>query len=250
MEVGNSSSRDFISFLRNNGIGRRVSCPHTPQQNGIAERKHRHIVESAMSMLHDSNLPINLWTEAFHSAVHVINRLPMVVLENKSPYHCLFGAHPSYHDLRVFGCVCYVHIDRSLRNKFQDKAQKCRFVGYADDYKGYRCYDPTNKRIRISRNVVFDEQNFDDRADATNIPTEVYYPWLSSELFAGSNEACSSDCVQQEEEMSENTETSGSQNSEKIPGRYKGIVYSRQRPTTSSHSDHALSQQSDPFSHS
>ena len=234
---GEFSSSDFVNFLQHNGIKRRVSCPHTPQQNGIAERKHRHIVETAMSMMHGSNLPVSLWTEAFHSTVHVINRLPMSILENKSPYFSLFGIQPDYHELRVFGSVCYVHIDSSLRHKFQDKALKCRFIGYAEDYKGYRCYDPLSKRVKISRNVIFDEMNFADQdnnstmvdTDNSSSSIEVYYPWLNSELFSNGKVDCPENCSQKEphEDSANETQTEETVTYDLEPTRYKGIVYTR-----------------------
>ena len=89
---GEYSSKEFLDFLQDNGIHRKVSCKYTPQQNGIVEHKHRHIMESAMSMMHGSNVPISLWTEAFHTTTHVINRLHMPILEDLSPYYVLFGA--------------------------------------------------------------------------------------------------------------------------------------------------------------
>nr|VVW53442.1 unnamed protein product [Nymphaea colorata] len=131
---GEFISNEFTEYLLDNGITRQISCSHTPQQNGIAERKHRHIVESALSMMHDTDLPMTLWTEAFHTAV--INRLPLALLDGKSLYFLLHQEQPRYEELRVFGCVCYVHVDVSLRNKFQDRAILCRFIAYAENYKG------------------------------------------------------------------------------------------------------------------
>ena len=133
---GEYLSSEFTEYLLNHGITRQISCPHTPQQNGIAERKHRHIVETALSMLHDTDLPMTLWTEAFHTAVYVINRLPLALLAGKSPFFLLNHEHPKYDELRVFGCICYVHVDSSLRNKLQARAIMCQFVGYADHYRG------------------------------------------------------------------------------------------------------------------
>ena len=223
---GEYSSKEFLDFLQNNGMHRRVSCPYTPQQNEIAERKHRHIVESAMSMIHGSNLPISLWTEAFHTATHVINRLPMPILENQSPYYVLFGVHPDYNELRVFGCTCYVHIDKSIRTKFQDKASICQFVGYADEHKGYRCYDPVNKKIRISRNVVFDENSFlgkeaDVNRERIGAVADWYDPWLSAELI--------SQTVEHTTLTPESThgETVSDDASQTECLRYKGNVYTR-----------------------
>ncbi|WP_411028391.1 hypothetical protein, partial [Salmonella sp. s59033] len=62
------------------------SCPYTPQQNGVAERKHKHIVESGLSMLYQSNLPSSCWCYAFNTATYLINRLPFSMLAFKSPW--------------------------------------------------------------------------------------------------------------------------------------------------------------------
>ena len=119
----------------------------------------------------------------------------------QSPFFFLFGVHPDYHELRAFGLVCYVHINGSLRHMFQDKTLKCRFLGYAEDYKGYRCYDPLSKHVKISRNVVFDEMNFDNQPANPNLhvatpspSVEVYYPWLNSELFSNTRDDCPTGC--------------------------------------------------------
>jgi hypothetical protein len=211
----------------------------------VAERKHRHIVESALSMLHDTQIPLSLWTEAFHTAVYVINRLPMRLLNNLTPYFVLFGTQPQYSQLRVFGCVCYVHIDSSQRNKFQDKACRCKFVGYADEYKGYRCYDPDTQRIKVSRNVVFDENNVQDsnKEGKATKEEESYQPWLANELFDQLEMDNSAPChtvINECEPMESNAESTGNmltaaQESVMSPTaddrRFKGVVYARRGDT-------------------
>lgn len=106
------------------------------------------------------HLPNELWDEAFLYAVYVINRLPTKVLHGISPYYRLYGIHPDYSRMRIFGCLCYAHVDSSLRNTFAAHSIPCIFVGYSADQEGYRCLNPENGKILISRHVTFDETRF------------------------------------------------------------------------------------------
>jgi histone deacetylase 1/2 len=64
------------SYFQKVGITHHVSCPHTHQQNGSAERKHRHIVEVGLSLLAQACMPLKFWDEAFLTATYLINRIP------------------------------------------------------------------------------------------------------------------------------------------------------------------------------
>ena len=81
---GEYTDTDFQKYCSSNGIFHQFSCPHTPQQNGIAERKHRHIVETALTLISQSSLPLSYWPYAFASSIFLINRLPTVKLQLKS----------------------------------------------------------------------------------------------------------------------------------------------------------------------
>lgn len=83
---GEYTSIAFKDYLSTNGITHEMSCPYTPQQNGIAERKRRHITETGLAMMFHARVPRFLWTEAFHTAVYIINRLPTEVLASSTPY--------------------------------------------------------------------------------------------------------------------------------------------------------------------
>ena len=78
-------------FFRSLGIGHRVSCPHTHQQNGSAERKHRHIVETGLALLAHAHVPIKFWDDAFLTATYLINRLPTRVIDKKMPLRASFS---------------------------------------------------------------------------------------------------------------------------------------------------------------
>ena len=97
---GEYTSTEFKNFLAEKGIIHQKSCPHTPQQNGVAERKNRHLLETVRTLLVESLVPPRFWCEAAHTAVHIINRLPSSVLGTVSPFECLFGHPPSYSHLR------------------------------------------------------------------------------------------------------------------------------------------------------
>jgi transposase InsO family protein len=154
---GEYSSSEFSQYLRECQIRHQYTCANTPQQNGIAERKNRHLAEVCRSMLHAKNVPGRFWAEAMRTAAFVINRLPQPRLEFVSPFEKLWNMKPTVSYFRVFGCVCYVFVPNHLRSKFDKKAVRCIFVGYDSQRKGWKCCDPTSGRCYTSRDVVFDE---------------------------------------------------------------------------------------------
>ncbi|KAL5845744.1 hypothetical protein ACOSQ3_009268 [Xanthoceras sorbifolium] len=141
------------------GILFRHSCPYVHEQNGLVERKHRHIVETGLSLLAHASMPLRFWDEAFLTATYLINRMPTPVLHGNSPYTSLFGVAPDYTSLRVFGCLVYPHLRPYNKHKLQFRSTACTFIGYSNQFKGYRCLSSTG-RVYITRNVVFDEQYF------------------------------------------------------------------------------------------
>lgn len=150
----------FRTFFDSYGVFHQCSCPYTPEQNGVAERKHHHIVEIALSLLSKSSVPLRFWFYAFACAVFLINRLPSTSLGNRSPYEVLFSTYPNYNHLRVFGCACYPLLRPYATNKLQPRTKQCVFLGYPLGYKGYLYLDPVSERIYISCHVVFDEHVF------------------------------------------------------------------------------------------
>jgi len=94
------------SFFTKAGIVHHVSCPYAHQQNGSAERKHRHIVEVGLSLLAHASMPLKFWDEAFLSGVYLINRVPSRTTGYRTPLELLFQQKPDYTSMRVFGCAC------------------------------------------------------------------------------------------------------------------------------------------------
>ncbi|GMI77806.1 hypothetical protein HRI_001449800 [Hibiscus trionum] len=128
-------STEFTTYLQEHKIRRQLTCPNTPQQNGVAERKNRHLAETCRSMLHAKNVPGRFWAECMRTAAYVINRLPQAKLGFISPHEKLWKIKPTVSHLKVFGCVCYVFVPDHQRSKFDKKAIRCIFVGYDDARK-------------------------------------------------------------------------------------------------------------------
>ena len=114
---GEYLSTEFQAFLASKGIIHQRSCPANPQQNGVAEHKNRYLLDVVHTLLLEYYVPSMFWVEALKTATHLINRLPSQVLHMESPYFCLFAKQPSYANLRVFGCVCFVHSPPHERHK-------------------------------------------------------------------------------------------------------------------------------------
>jgi hypothetical protein len=152
--------RPLNKLLTQFGIFHRISCPHTHQQNGAIERKHRHIVETRLALLSHANMPFHYWDDAFSTACYLINRMPTPVLSNRSPFVTLFNCQPNYNFLRVFGCACWPNLRPYNKNKFQPRSIQCLFLGYSPQHKGYKCLHLPTKRLYISRDVIFNEEIF------------------------------------------------------------------------------------------
>lgn len=135
LELGGSHACQ--QFFNAHGILHQTTIPHTPQQNGVIERKHKHLLEVLRSLLFQSNLPTKYWGECVLTATYLINRLPSTVLNNISPLEKLYGHPPSYSHLWSFGCLCFASIPKSGRDKLQSRAIKSVFLGYPSNKKAY-----------------------------------------------------------------------------------------------------------------
>lgn len=148
------------SFFNKVGITHLVSCPHAHQQNGAAERKHRHIVEVGLALLSRACMPLKFWDEAFLTATYLINRLPSKIIDFSTPLERLHGHKPDYTWLRTFGCACWPNLRPYNTHKLQFRSKCCVFLGYSNLHKGFKCLDVSSGRVYISRDVVFDESVF------------------------------------------------------------------------------------------
>lgn len=149
--------KDFKEHLLRNKIQHHTTAPYTPQQNGVAERDNRTLVEAARSMIIHSKLPKLLWAEAVNVAAYTLNRVTCKKTVNSTPYEKWFGTKPSISHLRTFGCEVYVNIEKQFRDKLNSKSKRMVFVGYTEKTNTYRLWNDKERKVVISREVLFNE---------------------------------------------------------------------------------------------
>ena len=177
---GEFLSTEFCEYCNEHGIKRQLTTAYTPQQNGVVERRNRTVVEMARCMLKAQALPDPFWAEAVNTAVYILNRSYTKALQGKTPQEAYSGKKPSVLHFRTFGCTCYAHVPDVSRKKLDAKSKKCIFLGYSEESKAYRLYDPEARKILTSRDVVFDEErpqlaaNNDSRVISS--AEEVFHP--------------------------------------------------------------------------
>ena len=147
-------------FYAEKGIQHQISCVDTPQQNGVVERKHKHLLETARALFFQSNLPISYWGECILTAAYIINRMPLACLNHSSPFTKLYNKQTNVSHLRAFGCLCFVVTLKQGRSKFHPRSQPHLFVGYSSTQKGYKVLNLSTHTITVSRDVVFYEKHF------------------------------------------------------------------------------------------
>ncbi|OMO50868.1 Integrase, catalytic core [Corchorus capsularis] len=188
---GEFDCTDFHAYVVDHGIYFQISCPGTHEQNGLVERKHRNITEFGLTMMIHAAVPKRFWVEAFSTALWLINRLPSKVLNMQSPFQKLFGKHPNYASLRVFGCLCFPYLRDYSNSKLDPKSLPYVFLGNSHQYKGYRCFCPSQNKVHIFRRVVFYEETFPFqqpgnlyRVTNNNLDLAVFNDWFPGSLPA------------------------------------------------------------------
>jgi hypothetical protein len=116
----------------------------------------RMLMEKSRCMLSGVGIGKEFWVEAVGTACYLVNRSPSSSL-GTACYLVWTGKEPSLTHLKVFGCDAYVHVPKENRSKMDKKAEKCTFIGYKDGLKGYNLWNPENKKVVYSRDMVFRE---------------------------------------------------------------------------------------------
>nr|GEW50423.1 hypothetical protein [Tanacetum cinerariifolium] len=147
-------------FFQSKGVLHQKSMAYTPQQNERVERKHRHLLDTARAIRSHANLPIRFWGDCILAATYLINKMPVKVLDWKTPFEKLYGKPPTYDYLRVIGCLCYDAVTKPRKDKFDDRGIKCVLLGYPTNQKGYKLYNWESNEVFLSKYVIFEENEF------------------------------------------------------------------------------------------
>ncbi|KAF5775409.1 putative RNA-directed DNA polymerase [Helianthus annuus] len=202
-------NKEFEELCAESGIGRHLTIPGTPQQNGLAERMNRTLLERVRCMRLSAGLPKTFWAEAVKTAAYLINMCPSRAINMKSPMEVWTGEPPNYEDLRVFGTLAFAH---TSQDKLESRAIKCIFLGYQEREKGYRLWkiEGESPRIIKSRNVEFQEKIYYKDVMNGKSSKSVNTSQEDVQIEVETSEIVSSD-VQNEESPTVETETTSEQ---------------------------------------
>nr|GEU58874.1 hypothetical protein [Tanacetum cinerariifolium] len=175
-------NNDLNQFCGMKGIKREFSVPRTPQQNGIAERKNRTLIEAARTMLTDLLLPIPFWAEAVNTTCYVKNRVLVTKPHNKTPYELLHGRIPSIGFMRPFGCLVTILNTLDSLGNFDGKVDEIFLVGYSVSSKAFRVFNSRTRIVQETLHVNFLENkpNVAEKAEEEIKQQYVLFPVWSS----------------------------------------------------------------------
>ncbi|GJZ80849.1 putative ribonuclease H-like domain-containing protein [Tanacetum coccineum] len=148
-------NRVMSEFCEKKGIKKEFSVARTPQQNGVAERRNRTLIEAARTMLADSKLPTTFWAEAVNTACYVQNRVLVVKPHNKTPYELFRGRTPALSFMRPFGCHVTILNTLDYLGKFDGKSDEGFFVGYSMNSKAFRVYNIRTRKVEENLHIRF-----------------------------------------------------------------------------------------------
>ncbi|GKA63457.1 putative ribonuclease H-like domain-containing protein [Tanacetum coccineum] len=148
-------NKEMNQFCEMKGIKREFSVARTPQQNGVAERKNRTLIEAARTMLADSKLPTTFWAKAVNTACYVQNMVLVIKPHNKTPYELFHGRTPSLSFMRPFRCPITILNTLDHLVKFDGKADEGFFVGYFVNSKAFRVFNSRTKIVEETLHIIF-----------------------------------------------------------------------------------------------
>nr|GEV25919.1 retrovirus-related Pol polyprotein from transposon TNT 1-94 [Tanacetum cinerariifolium] len=161
MRLGHTNFKTLNKLVRGNlfcetqGIKREYSVARTLQQNRVAERKNRTLIEAAKTMLADLKLPTTFWAEVVNTACYVQNKVLVIKPHNKTPYENLLGRAPILSFMRPFGCPVTILNNLDHLGKSDGKSDEVFFVGYYVISKAFRLFDSRTKRVEESLHITF-----------------------------------------------------------------------------------------------
>ena len=166
-------SKKFKDYCRDSRIKQEFTVPETPQQNGVAERFNRTVVEMGPPLLIQAKLPKRYWVRALSTAAHIRNlTVTASSSQGKSPFELFTGKPPRRNHLRVFGCTAYVMKRKVNLKKLDPRSVKAKFMGYDDKSRTYILQKFDSKKVIRARNVIFKESEMQSLSAKETINTE------------------------------------------------------------------------------
>jgi hypothetical protein len=169
-------NNNFTSYCTTQGIQMQHIVPYTPQQNGVVERKNRTLKEMDNCMIQSKGLSLKYWAEAINCANYIVNRTPTKALKNITSEEAWTKIKPDVSHFCVFGSIAWTHISDEKRKALQPKSEKCIFVGYSEDVKGYKLLQSHCNEIILRRDVKFDENLLACEPSSTIVPSSACEP--------------------------------------------------------------------------
>ncbi|GJU42573.1 retrovirus-related pol polyprotein from transposon TNT 1-94 [Tanacetum coccineum] len=160
----------IMSFIRMKGIYQNFSSPYTPEQNGVAKRKNKTLIEAARTMLNGLGLSKHFWTEAVRIAYYTQNKSIIVKRHDKTPYEIFKERIPDISYFHVFGCPVFIHNHKDHLGKFDVKADDGYFLGYSFVSKAFRVFNTRRQQVEETYHVTFNEKNHVPEVIAPNEP--------------------------------------------------------------------------------
>lgn len=180
---GEYVGKDFVRYLQKYGIRRELTVPGTPQQNGVAERMNRTLLDMTRCLLIESGLPKTLWADALVTACYIRNKCPSSSIDGQVPETLWTGRDAIIDHMRVYGCKAWAAQKRHGKTKLDPKAVECVFVGYPEGVKAYKLWNRENDSFFVSRDVVFDENSFPCKKSDTVDKLETSHERVLNERF-------------------------------------------------------------------
>ncbi|KAK8957726.1 hypothetical protein KSP39_PZI001286 [Platanthera zijinensis] len=157
---GEYLSNEFSTYLKEGGILPQLTPPGTPQWNGVSERRNRTLLDMVRPMMCQTDLPLYFWGHALLTAAYTLNFVPTKAVD-KTPHEIWVGKPPITSFLKIWGCEAYVK--RMLSSKLDPKADKCFFIGYPRETKGYSFWHKSTNTIFVKKGATFLEKEFLER---------------------------------------------------------------------------------------
>jgi transposase InsO family protein len=152
-------SNAFRDYLNQNGIKRELNVEYSPQQNGVAERMNRTLLNVARCLLIEAKFPEMLWAEMINTATYLRNRCPTRINNAKTPQELWTKIKPTVSHLRIIGSRVFARNNKPNKGKFSPRSEEYVMIGYSPESKAYRLWKRGTKNVIKARDVKFLEPN-------------------------------------------------------------------------------------------